>query len=363
MYKPYALAPCGHLACYDCLVNWFTAPPSDNRPVPPPIMRRKSCPHCRALVRERPVQVWGVKNVAHAVGKSGLLPNQLPVPAAEPDNLNANADPWKDIFPKPGAAGHPGFPWFFPGADIDDDEIHIAADGVTRGEDVGMLDMEDGGIYRCLDCMHEIWEGVCSSCGRVYPGHRPGLDDEEYEGNPMGWLEDQMGAEEVDIADDPGWMGLEDGEADDDGGDIDEWQPFDPWRRHFHMFRGPWGFLGTIHVDEEEDGDDMNEVDGLRAPDEDEESGDEGYESSFIDDDDERVGTANFFDGPRFYEIGDDDADEDHRPVVDPGSDDQGEDGLDVPERGRTGRTGRRAPIVISSDEEVDERSPSRRAS
>lgn len=35
-----------------------------------------------------------------------------------------------------------------------------------------MLDMEDGGVYRCLDCMHEIWDGICTACNRVYPGHQ-----------------------------------------------------------------------------------------------------------------------------------------------------------------------------------------------
>jgi hypothetical protein len=362
MYKPYALAPCGHLACHGCLVNWFTAPPPDNRLAPPAIMRRKTCPHCRAVVRERPVEVWGIKGIAQATGKSGLLPNQLPVPVEGPESLDVNADPWKDIFPKPGTASHREFPWFFPDADIDDiddDDSHIA-DIVPRGEDVGMLDMEDGGIYRCLDCMHEIWDGVCSNCGRVYQGHRPEGDDEDGEGDPMGWLEDQMGAEEVDVADDPGWMGLEDGEADDDG-DIDDWHPFDPWQRQFHMFRGPWGFLGTIHVDgedEEEDEEDMyGRVDDLRVADEDEGSGDEGYESSFIDDDHEGGQIAEAVVGPRIYEIGDDDEDEDYHPIqrsriVDLVSDEEDEhEGLsDVPGRGRAGRR----PIVASSDEEGD---------
>ncbi|KAF8128686.1 hypothetical protein EV363DRAFT_1119448, partial [Boletus edulis] len=192
MYKPYALAPCGHLACHSCLVNWFTAPQPDNRPTPPALTRRKTCPHCRAVVHARPVEVWGVKGIAQAAGKSGLLQNQLPVPVA-PESVDANADPWKDIFPKPGTTSHREFPWFFPDVDVDDDDIHIA-DVVPRGEDVGMLDMEDGGIFRCLGCMHEIWDGVCSSCGRVYPGHRP-EGDEDDEGDPVGWLEDQSGAE------------------------------------------------------------------------------------------------------------------------------------------------------------------------
>ena len=353
MYKPYALAPCGHLACHSCLVNWFTALPPNNRPAPPAIRRRKTCPHCRAVVRERPVEVWGVKGIARAVGKSGLLPNQLPVPVETSDGLDANVDPWKDIFPKPSAAGHPGFPWFFHDADIDDDDVHIA-DIAPRGEEVGMLDLEDGGIYRCLDCMHEIWDGVCSSCGRVYPGHRPEGDDDE--GDPVGWLEGQMGAEEVDVADNPGWMGLEDGEADDDG-DIDDWRPFAPWRRRFHTFRGPLGFLGAIHVDEEEDEDDIDmygRVDDLRVADEDEGSEDEGYESSFIDDNDEGGGTADHEDGPRIYEIGDGDEDyhSDQRSrIVDLDSDggDEQEGFSDVPER-RSGHA-----IVVLSDEEAAE--------
>ncbi|KAF8556618.1 hypothetical protein OG21DRAFT_1506375 [Imleria badia] len=349
MYKPYALAPCGHLACHSCLVNWFTAPPPDNRPAPPAIMRKKTCPHCRAVVRERPVEVWGVKGIAHATGKSGLLPNQFPVPIEAPESQNANADPWKDIFPRPGAGSHRRFPWFFPDADSDDDDVHIA-DIAPRGDDVGMLDMEDGGIYRCLDCMHEIWDGVCSSCGRVYPGHRP-EGDEDDEADAVGWLEDHMGAEEVDVADDPGWMGLEDGEAD-DGGDIDDWRPFEPWRRQFHMFRGPWGFLGTIHVDEEDDEEDEDDIiygraDDPRVVDEDEGSEDEGYESSFIDDDVDEA--------PRIYEIRDEDEVRGRSRIVELASDegDEQEGVSDVPERGRVPR--RHAPIVVSSSSEASE--------
>lgn len=26
MHKPYLLTPCGHLACHNCLVRWFTEP-------------------------------------------------------------------------------------------------------------------------------------------------------------------------------------------------------------------------------------------------------------------------------------------------------------------------------------------------
>lgn len=351
MHKPYALAPCGHLACHGCLVNWFTAPPPDNRPVPPAVRRKKTCPHCRAIVRERPVEVWGVKGIAQAMSRSGLLLNQLSISVEASKSSNANADPWKDIFPQTGAASRRGFPWFFPD---DEDNVRIA-DIAPRGEDVGMLDMEDGGIYRCLDCMHEIWDGVCSSCGRVYPGHRPEGENED-EGDPVGWLEDQMGAEEVDVVDDPGWMGLEDGDADDDG-DIDDWRPFAPWRREFQMFEGTWGFFGTIHVDEEDEDEDevmYGRIDDLRVVDDDEGSEDEGYESSFIDDVDEGGGHG---DGPRIYEI--DDNDEDFRPrrrspidTIDLDSD-EGDEQEGYP--AVLGLGPRHRPIVVASDEEADE--------
>ncbi|KAH7882937.1 hypothetical protein F5I97DRAFT_155539 [Phlebopus sp. FC_14] len=297
MYKPYALAPCGHLACYNCLVQWFTAPPPDNGPAHPAIMRKKTCPHCRAVVRERPIEVWAVKGIANSVGKSGLVPTPVPPPVDLSENANATTDPWNNIFPKAGP-GHRRFSWFFPGVD-DDDDLPMR-DFAPRGEDVGMLDMEDGGIYRCLDCMHEIWDGTCTSCGRVYPGHRHHDDDNDED--EVGWIDDQMGAEEVDMADDPGWMGLEGGDGDDDGMDDDGIGPFrfgEPWEYRMQMLGGPLGFLGTVHFGDEdgEDESDESTSDGDGEGSQDEDSG--GYESSFIDDEDD-VGM------PRIYEIHDD---------------------------------------------------------
>ncbi|KAF9242316.1 hypothetical protein BU15DRAFT_72848 [Melanogaster broomeanus] len=297
MYKPYGLAPCGHLACYSCLVQWFNALPPDNRPVPPAIVRKKTCPHCRAVVRERPIEI--------------------PVPIDPPENLNANSDPWKDIFPKAGGAGHPRFPWFFPGADIDEDDDVPIANIAQNGEDVGMLDMEDGGIYRCLDCMHEIWDGICTSCGRVYPGHRHDVDDDDDDDDDPIWFDHQMVAEEVDMADDPGWMGLEGGNGDDDGDD-EHWRDhFDaPWRHRMHMFGGP--LLGSIPTVRVEGSDDEE-------------------------------------DGPRIYEISED-SDSGitiaHHPMFDTASDDHEDEGYHVHERRLDVST--RAALVISSDESED---------
>lgn len=248
MHKPFALSPCGHLACYDCLVQWFRAPPQDNRPAPPPLLRRKTCPHCRAVVRERPIEVWGVKNIVQSIAKSNLVANQSTPPGDLPDNESANADPWAGIFSKVRReASHP-----FSGGDD--------PDHVPRGEDMGVLDVEDGGIYRCLDCMHEIWNGVCSHCQRNYPGHAYHPDEEG-----MDWRADEGEDSE------PTWMGLLSGVADDIGDD-----------ETYHDFGWPFtgGMMGAM------------EFTGVAIGDEE----DDEYEDSFIDDG-----------SPRIYEIRSDD--------------------------------------------------------
>ncbi|KAJ7764546.1 hypothetical protein DFH07DRAFT_811611 [Mycena maculata] len=162
LHKPYALAPCGHVACYSCLVAWFTSEPEENFGLP----RKKTCPHCRATIKERPVEVWSIKDMVAALVKSGLVnglsagpapPPVLPGPP-QPAGAATPPDPWHNIFRYPHR--HP--------------RIHpppVNGGEPPSVEDMGMLDMEDGGVYRCLDCMHEIWDGVCTACQRVYPGH------------------------------------------------------------------------------------------------------------------------------------------------------------------------------------------------
>ncbi|KAG1888280.1 hypothetical protein F4604DRAFT_1716530 [Suillus subluteus] len=317
MYKPYALAPCGHVACYDCLVQWFNAPPADNRPAVPAIVRKKTCPHCRAVVRDRPAEIWTIKNLAHVIGKSGLA-NVPPRPEVQANvDRPADVDPWDGIFRK---SVHGFLPWLL--ADDADTEPR-------RGEDVGMLDMEDGGIYRCLDCMHEIWDGVCTSCGRRYPGHEGGED----------WSDDELGldfgpgVEEFDPEDDPGWIGLEEGEGDDedDGLAIADWYPGLP------MFRWRFGFDEQDEEDEEEDD----------ADDGDEEA---AYESDFIDDEhDTGIPPGPIQQLPHIYELSDDSDDEDRRSLVD--ADLLSEED----EPSLASRPGRTAPIVVSSDEDEDE--------
>ncbi|EGO01029.1 hypothetical protein SERLA73DRAFT_179065 [Serpula lacrymans var. lacrymans S7.3] len=279
MHKPYALAPCGHLACYDCLVQWFKAPPADGRgPAPPAQLRKKICPHCRTVVKERPVEVWDVKNMASGLSKSGLV--SLPEPIVRPTNNNAGgssqsaSDPWAGIFRKSSGIDldffHPMMRFGF-GREMDDPPPP------GQVADLGMLDVEDGGIYRCLDCMHEIWDGVCSSCGRVYPGHHPESDEDDDDG----WNErvdeiDDMGefveGAGYDLAG-AGWGWDEEDEDDvdvDDDEDVEE-DDVPWWFMQRHQGRGP-----IQHEFEEAD------IDG----EEDEDNEENGYESSFIDDED-----------------------------------------------------------------------------
>ncbi|KAJ7792668.1 hypothetical protein B0H14DRAFT_2930121 [Mycena olivaceomarginata] len=117
LHKPYALAPCGHIACYNCLVAWFTAVPDEPHHYAP---RRKTCPNCRATIRERPVEVWNIKDLVAALLKSGLLPGLFPAPPAPPalpgppQPAGAQPDPWHNIFRYPHQ--HPMFQPPPPGA-------------------------------------------------------------------------------------------------------------------------------------------------------------------------------------------------------------------------------------------------------
>lgn len=134
LWKPFVVVPCGHIACQGCLVNWFTSPPPDPNGDPPEPLpphrqkqKRKTCPHCRGVVRSRPVEVYGLGTVvATLVGQQG---------PASPSKSEA-ADPWADMFPPP------------------------------RNDP--LRDEEDGGILRCPECFHELWGGECTRCGRVF---------------------------------------------------------------------------------------------------------------------------------------------------------------------------------------------------
>jgi hypothetical protein len=102
------------------------------------------------------------------VVKSGLAqdfpqPVEFNSPEAEFTNSGVpSGDPWANIFPP--APSRPGTP---------------PIDGSPSA--FGMYDAEDQ-VYRCLDCMHEIWGGSCSQCGRHYSGHNAYAHDDDTSG-------------------------------------------------------------------------------------------------------------------------------------------------------------------------------------
>lgn len=202
MHKPFALAPCGHITCYNCLIRWFTALPNPNpagdaddnaNPLPENVDevqqivnsaearrgaylgRRKTCPVCRAAVLQRPVEMWGIKSMVATLVNSELM--DLPPPpiatpnSTTPGGANNNGDrindPWRYIFQRTSALNNAI-------------QGPLAQDQADR-EHMGMYDNEDGGVYRCIDCLHEIWGAVCTGCNRGYPGHeRDDDDDDDY---------------------------------------------------------------------------------------------------------------------------------------------------------------------------------------
>ncbi|KAH6903126.1 hypothetical protein BKA70DRAFT_1404167 [Coprinopsis sp. MPI-PUGE-AT-0042] len=242
LHRPYALSPCGHISCYTCLLRWFTSDPGQpmNGAVANPedivngnannlpaaagrhhlgaafaqraslrrfITRAKNCPVCRASVPMRPVEVYAVKDMVASLVRSGLA--DYPAPSA-PTTEGGNQDPWNNIFPpanrRPGMAGlYGGFFGMPPAPPINEPRGNL--------EDMGFYDAQDGGIYRCLDCMHEIAGRRCSNpqCRREYAGHDEDEDDESDDG--YGYVQHVLGGPvDIDLIDEDDEDGFYDGE-------------------------------------------------------------------------------------------------------------------------------------------------------
>ncbi|KAF8186358.1 hypothetical protein BJ912DRAFT_1060201 [Pholiota molesta] len=277
MYKPYALAPCGHTTCYGCLVRWFTSPANPQiaggpNPALPDahnegieailnspnarngayLRRRKNCPVCRAVVSERPIEMWGIKGMVAALVKSGLAELPVPLEPVVEENADNNNDPWRNIFRRTGPPNGRRFaPIGFPG--------HLAppapaaAAPADERADMGWYDAEDGGIYRCNDCYHEILYGRCTQCRRVYPGHM-GYDDDDDDDDDE---DDGFDADELHIQ--GGIQRFIDALMDDEHGDEDD-EDID--EDMFLPGMPPWGFGG----DEDDDEEDEEFMDGPQDP-------------------------------------------------------------------------------------------------
>ncbi|KAH7101698.1 hypothetical protein BKA62DRAFT_173704 [Auriculariales sp. MPI-PUGE-AT-0066] len=185
--RPFAMAKCGHIACQGCLEAWFSQAPQQNRFLDEPELeqslaaRRKTCPLCRQVVTRRPIPIYLVKNLARLAS----APNWLDKTATRdgtplPDDANIDGDPFGKFF----AQERPDGP------------------------------IEDDNVLRCPNCMHEIYDGACEGCGRIWDH-----DEELLGGGGALWdLEDGSGDTDEDdnhsdlsdfiVQDEPGRRGI-----------------------------------------------------------------------------------------------------------------------------------------------------------
>lgn len=295
LYNAYFMlfSTCRPLFDYISLLAWFRAPPA-HITLPPPehllqnfdpeeptllargapmlLRKEKTCPHCRAVVREAPVEAWAVKDtVGHLYTHFDTIAKQLypshERPTDGPVVTGIGLEAWNGVFrgvTRPRALGAANAEPDAQGQNVDGDE-----DEGRRG----FWDEEDE-VYRCRDCMHEIYGGVCSSCGRLYAEHLHEDGDEwftedEVDGGlwmdhgPVGNWHGNAGMDNVIY----------------DGSDVDD----------FHF--GDVGLMGGPHRAREDD----------------------GYESSFIDDSDDgnQDGQVRNGNGEEYHSAEDDEEQDD----------------------------------------------------
>jgi len=162
MYKPFTLAPCGHIACYSCLVGWFKSNVGDEEFGPQAIHRKKTCPHCRSTVRDRPIENFTIKEMVNSLVSSGILEDAPGAATATVGAPATSADPWADIFPKLPVMddNYDGLPFHLWDEGVDEDPDYVEGD-------MGVRDEADD-VYRCRGCMNEVVDGFCTVCERQY---------------------------------------------------------------------------------------------------------------------------------------------------------------------------------------------------
>ena len=122
------------------------------------VHRKKTCPHCRSAIRDRPIENFVIKEMVHSLVNSGVLEDV----SGEISNTSAppapSGDPWAGIFPKQPVMENnfDGFPLAMLGGD----------EGSVY-DDTGIFDEEDD-VYRCRGCMNEVVNGFCTLCQREY---------------------------------------------------------------------------------------------------------------------------------------------------------------------------------------------------
>lgn len=161
--RPPSLSPCGHILCLHCLQDWFRAAPIDpsdqmeidsetDEPLPL-TQRRKTCPCCRARVKERPVRSFVVRGLvevikkaksakeaqaaaasARAAASAGMGESANVVRDSSPPPEMEGDDPWEGIFEEPYSSEEES-------GDDDDDDEDEDEDGSDIEEDENDMEM------------------------------------------------------------------------------------------------------------------------------------------------------------------------------------------------------------------------------
>ncbi|KUJ22392.1 uncharacterized protein LY89DRAFT_714205 [Mollisia scopiformis] len=152
LYEPYTLA-CGHTYCYSCLCNWFV-----------PNKHKKTCPECRARVKQIPTPNYIVKSIVDVFTKQIEL---MPADENPEQHVQRRAE---EI------------------AEVEKDRHNPAGlfkGTFSRGPRRKRLfrDEEDGGVLRCPGCGHEHEGGpACAICGEEideYPYDFSDFDEDD----------------------------------------------------------------------------------------------------------------------------------------------------------------------------------------
>lgn len=179
---------------------WFSQPAEGEQelemPLLAPTKKKKTCPTCRTEVHSRPVVAYLIKSALQTV-----LPCLDPstYDKVAPPSSTTPDDPWKGIFPDelgPNAARH--------------------RDNIREAHPEVIIDEEDGGVPRCPVCLHEIFDGVCSGCSRLYDGVSDDDDNDDINSNDGGRFWQRLYLSETAVAENPpAWIYTDDDHSED----------------------------------------------------------------------------------------------------------------------------------------------------
>ncbi|WVW80622.1 hypothetical protein I302_102608 [Kwoniella bestiolae CBS 10118] len=334
---PYVLS-CGHIACRQCLVDYFRSPTALKHGYPDAItpetdlsFRTKVCHVCRSHVLRKPARLFFLRAVLEPLGLFQY--DNLPPPGSE------EVDPWENIFP----------------ADPYTYKLYDPTDDTTR----------------CPECMGEIVDSVCQGCNLDFSeGSDVGEDEDLIDGEEESVRGSVLGDEDVirfvdDMAEDDG---DEDGSSSTSSSDEDGGEGTGTARsRRFRNAPPPPPPIGNLlnileGLDDEAEDDDGSW--GSSEEDEREPNSEDEYGGSFIDDggeedDEEGEEDVSMIDVEAAEGISGDES-EDEVPVrrsrvrsrrtrTDPDEDSDSEDQPVF--TGSRPRRGRSQAVVISDDE------------